>query len=103
MKKCFLENKHIEMAENMEKCFACWKKIGISFDERINILYKNLITEKMKEDFIKSIREGKTIWEAKKEANLPHHEYTTLFTWKIIFEKEKIIRYLDLWEGVKIF
>lgn len=98
MRKCPLEYRHQQMWQNVEYCFHCNKKIWISFDERVTNAYNEVITEKMKQDFIKLIREWKTIWEAKADSKLPEHKWTTLFTWKILFERERIIRYLDLWE-----
>jgi hypothetical protein len=51
---------------------------------------------------MQAIAEGKTIGEAKEFAGIPKHEWETLFTWFIIDENIKTVKYLDLWKN-KLF
>ena len=88
-KKCYLENKHAEMGENVEKCFMCHKKIGKSLIEKTKEKVSKISLEK-RQEFMDIIHSGKTVGEAEEITGIND----TLIAGEILMQNIGNIKYL---------
>ena len=88
-KKCFLENKHAEMGEKIEKCFACHKKIGKSLMEKTREKVREILIKK-RQEFMDIIHSGETVGEAKEATGIND----TLVAGEILMQNIGNIKYL---------